>query len=554
LTRSARQRQGDRGDITALREELRAERDSVELLRESMAALELQLHDPGWQRLAAAANLEFTAEGLCRLREICRLYAVKSPLIKRAVELRAAYVWGEGVQVSARATGKSADAGEQDVNAVIQEFLAGRGNVRCLTGQQARERLERRLAVDGEIPILLTSDPATGRVRARIFSADEIVDIRCDPDDAERPWYYLRRRAVTSWDAAGTPVMSTEERWHPHLDHRPLLRPAAFGPVPVDWSSPILHVAVNGLPGWHRGLPDVYAAVDWAKAYKEFLEQWALLMKSLSRYAWRAKAPAAARAATRSALAAAPPVDRHDPTRPLATGATVSLSPGAELEAISKTGATIDADSGRPLATMAASAVSLPVTMLLADPGQTGARATAETLDRPTELCMSLRRGLHAAVIRRICEHVIAESVRAPRGALRGTITVIDGEEAVTLDGGTDQTVDITWPDLDEADPAATVKSIVDASSTGVMPPEIVLRLLLAALGVADPDGIIGELIDDDGEFQWPSTPAGGGAGLAALAALAQGQDPAAAGGGPMGAPADTPAEPDDPPAGEPAS
>jgi len=543
MTRATRKPQDA---VVQLREELRAERDNVDMLRESVAALELQLHDPGWQRLAAVANQEFTAEGLVRLREICRLYAIKNPLIKRAVNLRSAYVWGGGVQVAARATGKAADAGEQDVNGLIQKFLGARGNVRSFTGQQARERLERQLATDGEIPIILFTRPVTGTVQVRTFSADEIVDIRTNPEDSSEPWFYLRRWASTSWDAAGTPVTATVERWYPHLDYRPLVRPAAFGGVMVAWDSPMLHVTVNGLPGWHRGLPDVYAAIDWAKAYKEFLEQWALLMKSLSRYAWRAKTPTAARAATRAALAAAPGTERYDPTRPLNTGATVNLSPDAELEAISKSGATIDADSGRPLATMVASAVDLPVTMLLADPGQTGARATAETLDRPTELGMDLRRGLHTSVLQRICEHVIASSVLAPRGALKGTITVEDGEETVTLAGDTDQTIDITWPDLDEVDPATTIKGIVEASSTGTMPPEIVLRLLLTALGVTDPDSIIEELIDENGEFQWPSTPGGNSPGIAALAALAQGQDPAAVGTGPMGEPV-SPEPPVDP-------
>jgi hypothetical protein len=550
MTRATRKPSPDA--VVQLREELQAERDNVELLRESVIALEQQLHDPGWQRLIALANQEFTAEGLTRMREVCRLYAIKNPLIKRAVNLRAAYVWGSGVQVSARATGQAADTGEQDVNRVIQGFLDARGNLRAFTGHQARERMERQLATDGEIPIVLFTRPTTGRVQVRTFSADEIVDIRTNPDDASEPWFYLRRWASTSWGPAGTPVTATAERWYPHLDYRPLLRPPAFGGVMVAWDSPLLHVTVNSLPGWHRGLPDVYAAVDWAKAYKEFLEQWALLMKSLSRYAWRAKTPTAARAATRAAMAAAPATDRFS-GQPLTTGATVNLSPDAELEAISKSGATIDADSGRPLATMVASAVDLPVTMLLADPGQTGARATAETLDRPTELGMDLRRGLHTAVLRRICEHVIAESVRAPGGMLRGTITMDDGEETVTLDGDTDQTIDIVWPDLDEVDPATTIKGIVDASSTGTMPPEIVLRLILSALGVADVDSIVGELLDEDGVFQWPSTPGGGGAGMAALAAFAQGQDPAAVTPGPMGPAPGAPPEPTDPPVEEPA-
>jgi hypothetical protein len=483
-----------------LREELQAERSNVDLLRESMADLERQLSDTGWSRLIAHADQEFTPEGLRRIREICRLYAVKNPLIKRAVNLRAAYVWGSGVQISARATGRS-DDGEQDVNTVVQRFLGARGNMRALTGQQAGESLERALGTDGEIGIILFTNPRTGMVQARTVNADDIAEIRTNPDDVTEPWFYRRQWVQTSYNVYGTPVTATVERWYPHVDYRPQLRLPAIGGVPVAWDSPMIHVTVNGLRGWQRGLPDVYAAVDWSKAYKEFLEDWARLMKSLSRYAWKAKTPASTRTAVRSAIAAAPSVDRVT-GEPLAAGATVRLNPDAELEAISKSGATIDADSGRPLATMVASAVDLPVTMLLADPGQTGARATAETLDRPTELGMDLRRGLWTSVLRRICEHVITEAVRASQGALSGTITMDGGEETVTLDGGTDQTIDITWPDLDEVDPATTIGGIVEASSTGTIPPEIVLRLLLPALGVTDVDSIVEAMVDDDGVFE----------------------------------------------------
>src|SRR5690606_9858237 len=57
-----------------------------------------------------------------------------------------------------------------------------------------------------------------------------------------------------------------------------------------------------------------------------------------------------------------------------------------------------------------------------------------------------------------------------------------------------------------------TVKAIVEASGTGVIPPEQVLRLLLTALGVTDVDGIVEKMIDPDTrEFMWPKGPPLGG-------------------------------------------
>lgn len=526
-------------EVVRLREEVARERASFEWLSESIAELERQVNDAGWQRLIAQSNTEFTPDGLRQIREICRLYTLKNPLLRRGVALRTAYVWGQGVAISARANGKQ--TGQQDVNSVIQSFLDARGNQRAFVSQSAREALERTLATDGEIAIVLFTTPSTGAVQVRTFGADEIAEIRCNPEDMTEPWYYKRSWSSTSYDASGTPVTSTVERWYPAVDYRPRIRPAEFNGVSVAWDSPMIHVKVNGLGNWTRGVPDVYAAVDWTRAYKEFLESWATLMKSLARYAWRAKAPASARAAARTALAATPTLDAAG--NPAATGATAILSPDAQLEAISKSGATLDADSGRPLATMVASALDLPVTMLLADPGQTGARATAETLDQPTELVMGMRRSMWGDVLHRICQHVITESVRAPRGALKGKIEPDPyGGEIVTLDGDTDQTVDVDWPSLDDIDVSVLVKAITDASGTGTMRPQDVLRMLLTALGVKDVDSIIDEMLDDDGKFIWPEPP--GSTGTRASDAAAIGEDPAAVDGGPMGG--DAPDMPDD--------
>jgi hypothetical protein len=72
--------------------------------------------------------------------------------------------------------------------------------------------------------------------------------------------------------------------------------------------------------------------------------------------------------------------------------ATAVMSPDATMAPMHSSGATIDSGSGKPLAGMVAAALDVPITMLLADPGVTGARATAETLDKPLELTTGSRR------------------------------------------------------------------------------------------------------------------------------------------------------------------
>jgi hypothetical protein len=523
----------ERDDRAVLRSRLQQSLNNEELLSESFADLAAQMSDPGWTRLSAQFEQEFTAEGLRAIRAVCRLMAVKNPLIKRGINLRAAYVWAQGVEIAARANGKKRR--EQDVQAVVSAFLTDPGNERAFTGGAARERLERCLGTDGEFFPTMFVRPTTGEVQIRVVGADEVTDIICNPQDRSEPWYYRRQWVQSVLSADGLTVQKPMEQFHPALDYRPRNRPKSFGKIPVAWDAPMMHVKVGDLEGWQRGIPDAYAAVDWARAYKEFLEDWARLVKSLSRFAWRLTVKGAQRTQARTKLAAAP-VDAAG--RVNEVGNVAMIPPEQQLDAIPKSGATIDSESGKPLAAMIAAALDVPLTMLLADPGQTGARAVAETLDQPTELAMGQRRTLWSGVYQRILKYCIAEAVRAPDGLLKGAF-VVDGygRETVKLSGNTTADIQVDFPPLSKVDPDRIITSVVAASSTGTLPPEEVARLLLTAMGVKDVETIIDALTDDDGKFLWPAGP------------------PAPPGGGPPagGDPAKSGAPPDNsPPDGKP--
>lgn len=498
----------------------------VEILREGMADLELALEDEGWQRLTTNGESSFSRDGLRRAATVSRVLAVANPLAKRGLALRQAYIWGQGVQVSARATGN--DQGEQDVNAVVQQFLDDELNQRAFTGDQAHEQLERALGTDGNVFLACFTSPLTGFVQVRTIPFDEIHEIHTNPDDRDDPWFYERRWTARILDRQGRVTTEQRTAFYPALTYRPMYRPPTIGGpggAPILWDAPVHHVSVNGLLGWSFGVGDLYASIPWARAYRDFLADWATLVKSLSQFAWRATAKGSKAQQLRAKLARRPAA-----TAPAANensvGATATMSDDVTLEAIPKTGATIDSDSGRPLAAMVAAGLGVPVTFLLADPGQTGARAVAETLDKPTENDMSMRRSLWGAAYRAILGHVITASVRAPRGALRGTVTrdPFTGRETVVLAGDTDATVEVVWPDLSKVPVDILVKAIVEAWSTEILPPREMATLLLHALGVKDVDAVIEGMLDDDGEFVDPRASAGD----AAVRAFRQGRDPAA--------------------------
>lgn len=521
-------------EVAELRQQLDQQANNAELLQESITELEAQLREPGWVRMIAQSDVEFTTDGLHRIAAASRLMSIKNPLIVRGVAVACAYVWGQGVQIEARATGKSLDnPGEQDVNAVVQAFLADPANKRTLTGDEARIRIDRSLRTDGNIFVTLFTKPASGRVQARMVPFEQITEVVCNPDDASEPQFYRRRwTEQTVNPGTGTTESVSRERLYPAVGYRPRSRPAAFGRVPVAWDSPVVHIKVNDLEGWRFGIGDVYAAVDWAIAYKDFLTDWARLMKSLSRYAWKLTATGSRGA--RAAVARIGQVPSVTPSGELnIAGATAGMTADVKLEAVSKSGATLDSESGRPLAAMAAAALGIPVTMVLGDPGVTGARATAETLDQPTELGMQLRQGVWTSALQQILGYVITEAARAPQGPLRGTVVLDeDGRETLALAGDTEPTIDVMWPELDDIEPQLLVDAIVKASGTGTIPPEHIARLLMQALGVDHVDEIIDKLVDDDGQFLWPSGPPLGG--QAAADAARGGNDPAGTGPGSM--------------------
>lgn len=496
-----------------------------EILQESLADLELAAEDRGWQRLGAELATDFTRPGLGRIATNCRVMAVASPLVKRGLTLRIGYIWGQGVTVTARAGADSA----QDVNAVVQTWWNDESNQAALTSSQAQEELERALGTDGNVFLACFTAPRSGRVQVRSTPFEEIQDVITNPEDRDEPWYYVRQYTTSVVEAgySGQTRTRVETRrvLHPALNHRPRLRPRSINGMPVAWDAPILHVCVNRLDGWKFGVGDAYAALPWARAYDGFLTDWAKLVKALSRFAWRLTGDKSSRA--RKAAASIRATHPAASTGEAPVGGVAAGGPGVHLEAIPKSGATIDSESGRPLASMTAAALGVPVTMLLADPGQTGARAVAETLDKPTILEMGMRRALWASVLRRLTAYVIDQAVKAPAGPLRGVVGRDEADrEIITLGGDVERTVDVDFPALDDLDPKSLLEALAVADEIGGSATRpTLLRLALQALGVRDVEELLEPYLDDEGHWVDPDVTAG----QAAVDRFRRGGDPAEA-------------------------
>lgn len=465
--------------LTALSETERAQyQDSIALLETDMAQLERALAEPGWQQIATLGDHTFTREGLRQIAAICRVMRVKNPLCRRASAIKGYYVWGQGVEVSAR---------DDDVNDVVRDLVEDPANQRAVFGAEARERLERTLHTDANVFLASWSHPRTGRVQVRPIPFDEIYDVVKNPDDAAEPWFYVRRWWQHTLDPrTGTTSPSLQEALYPDVDYRPRTRPSKHGGMPIRWDSPILHVAVNRDGFATFGVPELFPALDWARAHTEFLDDWRKIVRGLSKFAWKAKTKGSQVSAARRRMADATADDAP-------AGQTFVGDHATDLEPVKHTGATVNVADHRAFALMVSAATDIPETMLLGDPS-TGNLATATTLDRPTELAFQTRRGLWASVYRRLAQHAVERSVMAPGGQLRGTVARDEWDRLrVEVAGGAESTVDVEWPPITTHDIAEYAKAVKDASEAG-MPLRETVRLLLVAFEVDNADELLDEM------------------------------------------------------------
>lgn len=490
-------------------QELHAEREMFALLKESYADLEqLYREDIGWQQIGAEKT-RFTPEGRNRIAVLADLNVTGNALIKRGVALRTGYVWGQGVDVTIRDDGATG----QDINAVWRQFWDDKSNRRAFTSSEAQVRYERKLATGGEAFWALPTDPLTGRVRIRRIPPKEIVDRICDPEDEGSVWLYKRVwNAVTVDPKTGRRGSEKRTTYYPELGFYPPSRPKTYDGDPIRWDAPMRPVTVNCPDEDWRGLGDVLAAMPWAKMDKEFLEDLAVYMRAMTRILGQITA----RGPARKAAAAAVQQAGHAP------GGMAVTDPGTSLSLVSKSGAHIDADSHKPLATMVAGALEVPLTMLLGDPGTSGARAVAETLDQPTELMARLRQEVHTELFRDIAGYVIDQAVIAPRGPLRGHVAKDGDSLVVTLPEGDDRTVQVGWPEFDSTPLKDFVAAVASAEE---LPPLEKFKLFAKVFKLENVDDLIEELTDEQGRWIDPEMSAG----QAAVDAFNRGEDPAEA-------------------------
>jgi ribosomal protein L12E/L44/L45/RPP1/RPP2 len=472
--------------------------DTIDILQERIADLELALEDVGWKQLSGIdGSQDFSVAGLNKIRALSRIFYLKNPLINRSVNIQAVYVFAQGMNVTAES---------DPIKKIIQQFMDDPANKRELTSHQARTMKEIDLQVEADIFFVLFTQAATGRTRVRTLPVSEITEVVKDPDDCKTPWYYKREWYKREFDeATGKTKESKQVAYYPDWKYDPpaAQRKKSIAGKPVIWDSPINHVRVGGLSDMTFGVPETYAGIDWARSYKDFLEDWASIVRALSKFAWKQKAAGGKKGVARAKAkvdSASTGVTESGATTMPAAGVWIQ-GDGTDLTPMPKTGATIQADDGRRLLLMVAAAMGLPETFY--GDVSVGTLATAKTMDRPTELKFRDRQQLWSDIHQEILQYVIDKNALAPKGLVKGRRNA-DGDVILVNDPGTgepyDRTVTVSFPPILMHEAKDAVQAVVTAiTQNGQLSVNFDERtrmeLLLKALGEDDVDEMLDKIL-----------------------------------------------------------
>lgn len=354
-------------------------------LEESLLRISDAFDNQGFAPLNAQESSELPLATVKKMSEVSRAMAAMNPFVKRGVKARISYVWGKGIQLD------KVDAAQDNIKL----------NKRRAFSSQAYEELEMTAATDGNvfraIPLETERNTEEEATVLRI-PLEQITNAVSNPEDFEEVWYYKRTYTVRKTSSINGQVTTDEvTRYYMSLPYYQKRQrqgkvgmPRRWKDAGVDQNYVMQHVAVNRQVGWRWGIPDVAAVVFWAKAYKEYLEDNAQLVKAYSRIAWQIKAQTQSGGQAAAAQVMTPPTRDPITGEQRNIGGTGVMGPGVEMTPTSVSSSQVDFSKGVPLASAIASGLEVSLVVITSDAG-TANRSAAESLDLPTLKAMESR-------------------------------------------------------------------------------------------------------------------------------------------------------------------
>ena len=513
---AASQLNGGTGALPLKETAYKLREDNPILAQGATGDIELALANVEWRREINLSWLEFSRWGIQQIILISRLHYIKNPWIQRAINIVAAYVFGRGVEVMSE---------DDDANDVLQEFFERN---KSTLGQVALANDQRRLQYDGQVFYAFFGDKvSTGKVTARTLDATEVFEIVTNPDDTDEPWFYHRKWMQKTFDESTggyTKTAEAKEAYYPAISWTPKAAQKsqqAINGHPIMWDVPVLHFkGGTGIAKWHFDCPKAYAAIDWAKAGRKWLEACSTVRQSLAQIAWQltTKGGQQALEGAKQALATTvgPTSSLWDKNPTAVAGATFASGPGTTLQAMNTTGMGGNPGEVAEYRTMVANVFEIPSTWL---GDYTAILATATTLDRPTELGMLEKQERWREVLVTIAKYVLTVDQVAASGKLREAkkyrrkIVECDRKrlpngkwvyEAKPKKGAPEILVKVNFPAIREGDMPANIGAIVNAMTLENKSGQVVgidekvgVGLLFEQLGVEDYGQIVDEMYPD---------------------------------------------------------
>lgn len=465
-------------------------------LKERWWDLELALEDRGWARQLAQSETEFSRYGLQRIILISRLYAIKNPLYQRGIKLHAYYTFGRGFEVF------SPDA---DVNEAIEELMEANDQE---LGEAGLSEKEDSLQKDGNLFWVFFASP-DGLAQVRTIDCTEIAEIVTDPDDCSRPWFYLRQWQQKGFNVlTGQPSIEAKQAWYPALGYDPAAKPESMRGYPIMWDNPVHHDKLGGEPKWLFGCPPAYTALDWVRAAKNNLEDWATITRALARFAWNVETQGGQQAiqALQQTLATtlADGGATVETNPPPVVGSTFISGPGNKLNPIKTSNMTTKPDEVRRIVLMVACAFGWPETFF--GDASVGTVATAQSLDRPTEMKVRGRQSHWKRTLKIVYGQLLAMSLTSPKSKLREAKTKKNQPVEIKIS--------VTFPSVLEHDIGEMITAMTTAATlNGYTPANTIdmrtlAKLLMSELGVEEVDALVDAMYPPDKfDAEVPPTP-----------------------------------------------
>lgn len=380
----------EKNELNELKEQFLALDAENFKLNESLNSISLMLDNRGWTDMVQHGESGLNLDDLKRASSQLRELATGNPLMKRGYKLRSSYVWSRSFNLP-------------KLTARVKNKTTSAVNERALFSPIAHEELELAAYTDGNVFVLgRKSDAQFMRV-----PMTEISGVMTDPDNNEVIWAVRR----TWMRMFGTGAAETVTKWY-YTDSYPedipksaFISNNANTNETADLNYVMFHQPFNSHIGWTFGIPDALPAIAWSKLYREFLENGAIMTKAMAQFAY--KISAKSRTGVTNAAAKVATSDTYGGR----VGATAAMGSDMDLMPMPKAGSGYDFESGRSLASMVAASLEVSVVALLADPGQSGAYGTAQTLDTPTMKAMQARQNTWTLFYKRILRFMGATDV-----------------------------------------------------------------------------------------------------------------------------------------------